>query len=192
MARNREFEPKEALEKAMMVFWQKGYTDTSIDDLVDATGVSRYGLYSEFGSKHGLFLASLDHYQDTAVNAYFGIVEQNGAGLTEIALYFDTLLNWYSEPAGKLGCLMCNSATEVAPHDKSVQTKVQVALDRMTSGFATALMNAQSRGEIGKKRDIKQAADFLTGILLGASVMVRSGASKEMISNTIKMSLASL
>jgi TetR/AcrR family transcriptional regulator, transcriptional repressor for nem operon len=192
MARNREFEPKEALEKAMLVFWQKGYTDTSIDDLVDATGVSRYGLYSEFGSKHGLFLASLDHYQDTAVNAYFGIVEQSGAGLAEIKLYFDTLLTWYSEPAGNLGCLMCNSATEVAPHDKSVQTKVQVALNRMTSGFTTALTNAQARGEIANNRDVKQSADFLTGILLGASVMVRSGASKEMISNAIKMSLASL
>lgn len=192
MARNREFEPKDALEKAMLVFWQKGYTDTSIDDLVNATGVSRYGLYGEFGSKHGLFLASLDHYQETAVNAYFGIVEQSGAAMAEITLYFDTLLNWYSQPAGKLGCLMCNSATEVAPHDKSVQKKVKGALDRMTTGFATALLNAKKRGEIKSNLDVKQAADFLTGVLLGASVMVRSGASKQMIGNTIKMSLASL
>ena len=192
MARIREFEPKEALEKAMLVFWQKGYADTSIDDLVDATGVSRYGLYGEFGSKHGLFLASLDHYQDTAVNAYFGIVERSGAAMAEITLYFDTLLNWYSQPAGKLGCLMCNSATEVAPHDKAVQKKVKGALNRMTTGFAAALMNAKNRGEVKADLDIKQAADFLTGILLGASVMVRSGASKQMIGNTIKMSLTSL
>jgi TetR/AcrR family transcriptional regulator, transcriptional repressor for nem operon len=192
MARNREFDPKEALEKAMMVFWEKGYVDTSIDDLVNATGVSRYGLYGEFGSKHGLFLASLDHYQDTAVNAYFGIVERSGAAMADIRLYFDTLLNWYSQPAGKLGCLMCNSATEVAPHDKSVQKKVRGALDRMTSGFATALKNAKNRGEVRADLDVKQGADFLTGILLGASVMVRSGAGKQMIANTIKMSLSSL
>ena len=105
MARNREFDPTEALEKAMMVFWQKGYVDTSIDDLVDATGVSRYGLYDEFGSKRGLFLASLDHYQNTAVNAYFGIIERTGAGMPEIKLYFDTLLNWYAQPEGKLRSL---------------------------------------------------------------------------------------
>lgn len=192
MARNREFEPKEALEKAMLVFWQKGYADTSIDDLVYATGVSRYGLYSEFGSKHGLFLASLDYYQETAVKTYFGIVEQTGAGLAEITLYFDTLLNWYSEPSGKLGCLMCNSATEVAPHDKTVQKKVNMAMHRMTNGFETALKNAQLRGELKPNLDIKQAADFLTGILLGTSVMVRAGASKQTIGNTIKMSLSSL
>jgi len=192
MARNREFDPKEALDKAMMVFWQKGYVDTSIDDLVDATGVSRYGLYGEFGSKHGLFLASLDHYQDTAVKAFFGIVERPAAAMAEIRLYFDTILDLYSQPAGKLGCLMCNSATEVAPHDKAVQKKVKGALDRMTSGFGIALTNAQKRGEVRADLDIKQAADFLTGILLGASVMVRSGANKQMIANTIQMSLASL
>ena len=192
MARNREFDPKVALDKAMMVFWRKGYIDTSIDDLVEATGVSRYGLYDEFGSKHGLFLASLDHYQNTAVNAYFGIVERSGAAMTEIKFYFDTLLNWYALPEGKLGCLMCNSATEVAPHDKSVQKKVGSALIRMSTGFSRALMNAKEHGEVRADLDIQQAADFLTGTLLGTSVMVRSGASKEMISNTLKMSLASL
>ena len=192
MARNREFDPTEALEKAMMVFWQKGYVDTSIDDLVDATGVSRYGLYDEFGSKRGLFLASLDHYQNTAVNAYFGIIERTGAGMPEIKLYFDTLLNWYAQPEGKLGCLMCNTATEVAPHDKSVQKKVKNALVRMTDGFTRALANAKDRSEVRADLDIKQAADFLTGTLLGASVMVRSGASREMISNTLRMSLSTL
>jgi hypothetical protein len=175
MARNREFDPKEALEKAMMVFWQKGYVDTSIDDLVDATGVSRYGLYAE-----------------NAVQAFFGIVEQAGAALPEIRLYFDKILDFYSQPAGKLGCLMCNSATEVAPHDQGVKEKVNGAMERMTTGFGVALTNAKKRGEVKSKLNIKQAADFLTGVLLGASVMVRSGANKKMIRNTVEMSLASL
>ena len=192
MARNREFDPKEALEKAMMVFWQKGYVDTSIDDLVDATGVSRYGLYAEFGSKRGLFLASLDYYQENAVQAFFGIVEQAGAALPEIRLYFDKILDFYSQPTGKLGCLMCNSATEVAPHDQGVKEKVNGAMERMTTGFGVALTNAKKRGEVKSKLNIKQAADFLTGVLLGASVMVRSGANKMMIRNTVEMSLASL
>jgi len=192
MARNREFDPKEALEKAMMVFWQKGYVDTSIDDLVDVTGVSRYGLYAEFGSKRGLFLASLDYYQENAVQAFFGIVEQAGAALPEIRLYFDKILDFYSQPAGKLGCLMCNSATEVAPHDQGVKEKVNGAMERMTTGFGVALTNAKKRGEVKSKLNIKQAADFLTGVLLGASVMVRSGANKKMIRNTVEMSLASL
>jgi TetR/AcrR family transcriptional repressor of nem operon len=192
MPRNREFDPKDALQKAMLVFWEKGYINTSIDDLVRATGVSRFGLYSEFGSKHGLFLASLDYYQDTAVKEFFGIIERPGASLKQIHQYFDRIIEIYSQPAGKLGCLVCNSATELAPHDKQVEKKVKSALQRMTDGFSTALGNARENGELRDNVNILQAADFLTGILLGASVMVKSGASKEMISNTIRMSLASL
>ena len=190
MARSREFDPKEALEKAMIVFWQKGYINTSIDDLVNATGVSRFGLYDEFGSKHGLFLASLDYYQDTAVTAFFGIVEQPGAGMKQIKEYFANLIEIYAKPEGKFGCLVCNSATELAPHDKNVEKKVKSALDRMTQGFAEALSNAKKNAEVSKNLNVIQSADFLTGIVLGASVMVKSGASKQMISNTINMSLA--
>ena len=192
MSRNREFDPKEALQKAMFVFWEKGYINTSIDDLVNATGVSRFGLYDEFGSKHGLFLASLDHYQDTAVKEFFGIIETPGAGLKQIHQYFDRIIEIYSQPAGKLGCLVCNSATELAAHDKQVAKKVKSALERMTSGFASALENAKKNGELRDSINIYQTADFLTGIILGASVMVKSGASKEMISNTMRMSLAVL
>lgn len=192
MARNREFDPKIALEKAMKVFWVKGYTDTSIDDLVEATGVSRYGLYGEFGSKRELFLASLDHYQETAVREFFGVVEQHGAGLNEIRLYCEKLVEIYSLPAGQYGCLICNTASEVAPHDKGVEKKVTSALERMTAGFAAALKNAKKRGEVRSDLNIRQAADFLTGSLLGASVMARSGANKQMIGNAVAMSLASL
>lgn len=192
MARNREFDPQVALEKAMMVFWKKGYVDTSIDDLVEATGVSRYGLYGEFGNKRGLFLATLDYYQDSAVRTFFGIVEQPGAGLNEIKLYFNSVLKLYSQPAGQLGCLMCNSATEVAPHDKGVGKKVTKAMDRMTTGFSLALANAKKQREVKHDLDIKQTADFLTSVLLGVSVLARSGANKQMITNTIVMSLNTL
>ena len=63
MARPREFDADEALDKAMHLFWAKGYYDTSIRDLVEATGVNYYGLYGTFESKHGLFLAALDRYR---------------------------------------------------------------------------------------------------------------------------------
>ena len=62
MARQREFSESDALEKATLAFWERGYDDTSYDDLVNATGVSRYGLYSAFGGKKEFFLRALDHY----------------------------------------------------------------------------------------------------------------------------------
>ena len=65
MARPKEFEPQEALDKAMRQFWAKGYHDTSIRDLTARTGVNQYGLYGVFGNKLGLYLSALDRYRDT-------------------------------------------------------------------------------------------------------------------------------
>lgn len=192
MSRSREFDPHLALEKSMLVFWEKGYSETSIDDLVAATGVSRYGLYGEFGNKRELFLACLDQYQKAAVDGLFGSVEQAGAGLAEIKTYFNNVVEAYSQAHGKLGCLMCNTATEVLPHDKGVGKKIKSAIQRITTGLKVALGNAQAAGELRDGLDIQETADFLTGVLLGISVMARSGANKNMIANSVAMSLAAL
>lgn len=192
MARVREFDPIAALESAMLVFWQKGYTETSMDDIVLATGVSRYGLYGEFGSKHELFMACLDHYQATAVKGMFSIVEQPNAGLPEIKQYFANVLEAYSQPYGKLGCLMCNSATEVAPLNDAVGVKIREAMARLRLGFSAALANAAKNGELKAGVDMSQTADFLTGVLLGTSVMMRSRAGYQMLANTVEISLNSI
>ncbi|HQT26972.1 MAG TPA: helix-turn-helix domain-containing protein [Burkholderiales bacterium] len=192
MSRNREFDPEEALGKAMQLFWQKGYDDTSMDDVVEATGVSRYGIYSEFGSKRELFLAAMDHYQERIAGSSFGIVEQPDASLGEILRYFSHLAEALSGSRDRLGCLMCNAATEVAPRDEDVRKKVEFAMNRLSAGFRSALCNAMEKGEIAPDLDTAMVCDFLTGTVLGASVMARSGAVGSMIENAIAMALRSI
>ena len=62
MAGVKQFDRGDVLERAMAVFWRNGYQATSIQDLVDATGINRGSLYTTFGDKRGLFLAVLEHY----------------------------------------------------------------------------------------------------------------------------------
>ena len=62
MARAKKFTREQVLEKAMLLFWSKGYAETSIHDLETATGVNKSGLYTEFAGKEDLYLASLSHY----------------------------------------------------------------------------------------------------------------------------------
>ncbi len=189
MSREREFDPEEALEKAMQLFWRKGYVDTSMDDIVGATGVSRYGLYSIFGSKRELFLAAMDHYQEHVAESSFGCVEAADASIGEIESYFENLAKGSRE---KLGCLMCNAATEVAPKDEEVKRKVELAMSRIASGFYKALCNAGEKREIDPDLDMEKACDFLTCTVLGVSVMARSGAARSMIENAIAMALDSI
>ena len=65
MAGVRQFDPDEVVDRAMEVFWTRGYESTSIDDLVEATGINRGSLYNAFGDKQGLFLAAIDRYWTT-------------------------------------------------------------------------------------------------------------------------------
>jgi TetR/AcrR family transcriptional repressor of nem operon len=190
MARIREFDPDEALDKAMKVFWQKGYTNTSIDDLVSATGVNRYGLYGEFENKHGLFHAALDHYQNAVLGKLFGMVERPEASLADIRDYFAKLLELSSSESGKLGCLMANSASEVAPHDKRAANKVEKYRVRLQLGFRSALSNAKVAGELPAEFDVEPMADFLTGVMQGLSVMARSNAKPKMMANVVEIALS--
>lgn len=192
MARIREFDPDEAIDKAMKVFWQKGYANTSIEDLVSATGVNRYGLYDEFESKHGLFLAALDHYQNAIVGMLFGLVERPNASLTDIRVYFAKLLELSTSEMGKLGCLMANCASEVTPHDELAANKVERFRTRLQLGFKNALSNSKATGELPAQFDAEQVADFLTGVMQGLSVMARSHANPKTMTNVVEVTLSHL
>ncbi len=192
MPRNKEFEPEEALDKAMGVFWRKGYFDTSVDDLVQQVGVSRYGLYATFGNKQELFLASLDRYRDTFVAQLIAGLETPNASLAEIQSFFGTFIELSKTERGKLGCFMCNTATELALHDDRVAKKVDNHIQRLTKAFHKALSNARQRKEIKSDINIEDYAKYLTGVTLGLCVYARSQVNPEIIESYIRVALKTL
>lgn len=191
MARPRAFDPTTTLKKAMMVFWQRGYFNTSVDDIVAATGVSRYGLYDIHDNKRGLFLAALDHYHETVFRPMLAPVERPDATLADIREYFGVLLSYARKP-GAIGCLMCNSASEVAPFDKDVALRVEAFRDLARRAFKRALTNARAKGELAEGIDPARHADFLAGALQAVWFLARSGAGAKSIANHIATTLATL
>lgn len=192
MARTREFDPATALDSAMKVFWRKGYYVTSIEDLVEATGVSRYGLYGEYESKRGLFLAALDHYRANVVDLLAGALHRPDASIKEICTFLETLGEIGSKPSGRLGCLLWNTASEVAPHDKSAARKVGDFRTYLTTGFRAALTNAVAKGEVPRALDVAREADFLAGVVQTLSILARSHADPDTIANFVAVSLSTL
>ncbi|MCF4167472.1 TetR/AcrR family transcriptional regulator [Zavarzinia compransoris] len=140
MPRTKSHTPHSLADDALAVFWNAGFGATSMDDLVRATGVSRHGIYGDFGGKRALFLACFDRYQDLVVTPAFAAVERPGAGLAEISAYFEHQIG-AAEALGLPGpgCFVANAATEVAPHDAGVREKVAQHNDRLRRGFANAL-----------------------------------------------------
>lgn len=192
MPRNKEFEPEVVLEKAMGVFWRRGYFDTSVDELVQQVGVSRYGLYATFGNKHGLFLASLDRYQDTFVAQLLEGLESSNASLAQIQDYFSNFIEMCKTERGKWGCFMCNTATEMAAQDGQVAEKIDRYFQRLTKAFRKALTNAHQHNEIKSDINVDDYAKYLTGVTLGLCVYARSQVAPEAIASYVRVALMAL
>ncbi len=189
MPRRSEFDPSVALENAMKQFWLQGYCDTSLDDLVSATGVSRYGLYGTFGGKRELFLKTLDSYRDDLVTRQLGALEGKNAGWSEIEAYFGFLISLAQTPEGQAGCFMCNTAVELAPHDAEVAVKVEAHLQRFQEAFRRALKNAQSVDDVPKHVDVDEYADVLVGVTQGIFALSRLPENLPIIQNLVKGAL---
>lgn len=192
MARPREFEPSEALNKAMHLFWQKGYQDTSMEDLVQATGVSRYGFYNEFGDKHDLFLKAIDHYAKTSINMALSPLEASDASLPQIHAYFHNLSQAVEEGQEANGCLIGNTTMELAQLDASLAHLVDTHYTRMTAAFRNALQNAVNQGQLAPDADIDGYADFLVGVANGYLVCIRTNMTPEAIQRFLTVALERL
>jgi len=190
MARSREFEPEEALDKAMHAFWRKGYFDTSIRDLIEATGVNYYGLYDAFDSKHGLFLAALDHYRKTVTAEIVEILRQPGPIQKSLNDTLEGVLKLMKTADGRVGCLMCNTAVELTSHDTDAAEKVRNHAKLLQSSFRARLSEAQSSGEISKTSNAKALAEFLTTAVYTIGLLVRSGHDDAYVRRHIKSVLS--
>jgi AcrR family transcriptional regulator len=108
MGRPREFSREEVLEKAIPVFWKRGFADTSVQDLEKATGVNKSGLYSEFKGKEDLFLASLEHY--IAQSTFQSLLAREPLGWNNVA----AMLSLGITCSGQKGCFVVNSVREAS------------------------------------------------------------------------------
>ncbi|MEE8296102.1 MAG: TetR/AcrR family transcriptional regulator [Sphingomonadales bacterium] len=192
MARSREFDESVALEKATITFWEKGYEDTSYDDLVGSTGVSRYGLYSAFGDKKEFFLKALDHYLEMNRCEMMGSLLSEDASLQEVKAYFRRMEDKDGDPKKRVGCMLCNTAIEMAQYDKDAEERVKVIFEELKTFIKKALVTAKSKGELNKAADPDQLADYLLGLMLGAAMMVRSPIELPKIRNFIETGLSVL
>ncbi len=192
MARPREFDPQAALERVVHLFWEKGYEETSFDDIVAATNVSRYGLYGVFGNKRDLFRKALQQFFDYFVSTYQAELRKPDASLPEIRGYFEILFKLGEGVVAGRGCLLCNTAIEVAPHDKEIAADIRRFFDNITGVFRNALHNAKTKGEIHPDTQIDDWAVSLTGLIQSSALMVRVGYPRATIRQNVQATLAGL
>ncbi len=193
MARPREFNAEDALEKAMQLFWAKGYEATSLSDLTSAMGLSKSSLYDTFGSKHELFLSAMDRYNETvAARRAAGVIDGAKDSRAGIAAVFAAFLDEMLDAGEKRGCFVNNSAVELAPHDAAVAARAAAGLAHLEESFYGAVRQGQEAGDIAAGRDARALARYLAASLNGLIVLAKINPERAALEEVVGIVLAAL
>ena len=188
----KQFDVDASLERAMQVFWEHGYEATSMQDLVETMGVNRGSLYATYGDKRALFLAALRNYDENIRCEPLARLEDELGPRQAIRKVFEM----FAEPAmgghPAHGCLLTNSALELAAHDAEVREIVGRSQRRIEEFFARAIEKGKAEGEIGPHVDAGKAAAGLMATLLGLVVLTRSRPEAELLNSIIADALGRL
>ena len=192
MARPRAFNEEEVIDKAVEVFWAKGYEATSMQDLIDAMGIQRGSLYGTFGGKQNLFLKSLKRYSVTVVKKLLEILESKPSAIESIELFFSQLVE-HLLTAGELrSCLVTNSAIERGLRDEETKQLVLQLLNALENGFYKTLLRAKENGELSADLDLKVVANYLTSSMQGLLVMGKVCSERSVLEGINRMTLSIL
>ncbi|GHO97892.1 TetR family transcriptional regulator [Reticulibacter mediterranei] len=189
MARQKEFVPEQALDKAMNLFWKQGYEGSSVEDLVQCTGLGRGSLYDTFGDKHALYLAAYDRYCIVSSGTLDALRHSSGTLQETLRDFFQARVEEAVNDPERRGCFMVNAALEMAPHDPEVAQRVQEGLAETEEAFYHALIKAQARGELAWTCDPHQFARFLVNMLVGMRVLARTNPDRRTLEQIVETAL---
>lgn len=192
MPRPKEFIPDDAIEKAMQVFWHKGYEATSMEDLLTAMDLNRGSLYDTFGDKRQLFLKVIDRYCHGFVGEKFSLLDQPGPALPTLRRFILGMIEGGLADPQRRGCLIANTVMELSPHEKEIAGTLRQALRMAEDTFFKVLARAKQQGELKKDKDPRALACFLTTMMQGTIVMIKAGAPADVVKQTAETALSIL
>lgn len=192
MARPREFDYEHVLDQAVETFWSKGYEATSIQDLVEATGLHRGSLYAAFGSKQALFLTVLDRYNNVVVQRLLELLDQEPSGRAAIRSFFAAVIEHILTAGPLRGCLVTNSAVERGLCDPETVVKVSSCLQRLEQGFRRTLERMRAAGELREGADLRALSRHLTSVLQGLLVIGKVRPEREVLEDIVAVGLSLL
>jgi AcrR family transcriptional regulator len=190
--RPREFDVGEALDKAVHVFCERGYHATSIGDLSEATGLTSGSLYKAFKDKRGLYVAALTHYKESRDAELRAALAPGRNGLERVR----AALLHYAESShgarGRLGCLVINSATELATFDAELGRWVTGSLRRIETLLAGLLRDGVADGSVPPHVDPAATGRLLLCLVQGMRVVGKTGPTRKEMLALVDVALKTL
>ncbi len=187
MARPREFDRDEVLDRAMEVFWARGYDRTSVQDLVDSMGIQRGSLYAAFGGKQQLFLDALDRYEQRFYESMREALARDEPVRERIGRVFRNVVLDCACEGGRRGCFITNTAVALSEGDEETASLIRRNLRRVEDTFFEAL----AADDVASPR-ARALARFLTNSLQGLRVLSRCCVDVDVLQDTVDVTLSVL
>ncbi|ADP70791.1 regulatory protein TetR [Rhodomicrobium vannielii ATCC 17100] len=192
MSRPRAFDEEKVLEAAAACFWARGFAATSVRDLAGAMGITGASLYNAYGDKRGVFEAALYYYWNTGARARMAAIEAQTSGLAAIEAFFAAGIERATADCERKGCLIVNSALDVAPHDPGLANVIAGYLMEMKSFFVWHIQTAIERGECPKPINPHAHAANLLAVHMGLRALSRCYPDRAFLEAAVAPALAAL
>jgi TetR/AcrR family transcriptional repressor of nem operon len=192
MARPRDFDDDAALDAAMGCFWRDGYETTSVRDLAAAMGITGTSLYNAFGDKRSLFRRALQRYAERSTRERIARLEATLPPKDAVRAFVGEIVERSLDDPDRRGCLLVNSALEIAPHDREIGAEIAARLGEIEAFLHRAVSAAQADGSVPPGRDPADLARLLLGVILGVRVLARATPQRALLEGTVRPALALL
>lgn len=192
MSRPRAFDETVVLEAAMDCFWEDGYEPTSIRELAQRMELTGASVYNAFGDKRGLFRRALEHYIDHNTCGRIAGFEQRYPPRQAIVAFLEDIVEQSLADERRRGCLLVNSALEVAPHDPEFGAEVARGLTLLETFFRRSAEAGQKDGSIAQNQTAGDLGRIMLGTLIGIRVLARSRPERALLEGVLRPALSLL
>jgi len=178
MARTKNFDENQALESAMYLFWEKGYAETSIQELEKVMNLKRTSIYNTFGNKRNLFQRSLMFYLNTVLVHFVTVLEEGNTARQAVKNALNEVVELHFNPNNPGGCMVVLSLLESHQHDVKTNEILDGALMQLRDAVIRVLKRGNKKGEFERKIQYQSFANQVVALITGCIVLAKANFSR--------------
>ncbi|MFD9704493.1 TetR/AcrR family transcriptional regulator [Lentzea sp. NPDC059081] len=188
LGRPREFDVDEALEQAVLVFWEHGFEGASLTDLTTAMGISRKSMYAAFGNKEELFRKALQRYSE-GPGAYAARALEQPTALAVATSFLNGCLYSSTKPTRPPGCLYVKGQLTAGEPGGPVDRAVTADRDEGFAGLRARFQRAVDEGDLPPETDACQLARYVVTVANGLCVQASGGVRRDELQPVVDAAL---